>query len=89
MLNSSASREPLLMRALLCAALIGFCAHALHAIEWPNDELSVYATLRGPLFGFSDDALFAFRSRNGRLYPLRRAAPADILPRGWAERASP
>ena len=34
MLNSSARREPLLMRALLCAALIGFGAHALHAIGW-------------------------------------------------------
>jgi two-component system, cell cycle response regulator len=32
LLNSSARREPPLMRALLCAALIGFCAHALHAI---------------------------------------------------------
>jgi ATP-dependent helicase/nuclease subunit A len=28
------------------------------AIEWPDDELRVYATLRGPLFAFSNDALF-------------------------------
>ncbi len=30
---------------------------ALKAIEWPDDALSVYATLRGPLFGFSDSEL--------------------------------
>ena len=32
-----------------------------YAIEWPDDELRVYATLRGPFFAFSDDALFAYR----------------------------
>ncbi|MEM6956044.1 MAG: UvrD-helicase domain-containing protein, partial [Myxococcota bacterium] len=30
---------------------------ACGAIEWPEDTLRVYATLRGPLYGFSDDAL--------------------------------
>ncbi|MEO0422685.1 MAG: UvrD-helicase domain-containing protein [Pseudomonadota bacterium] len=35
--------------------------NALTAIEWPDDELRVYATLRGPLFAFSDEALLAFR----------------------------
>ncbi len=34
MLNNSAGREPLVMRALLCAALTGFGAHALHAVGW-------------------------------------------------------
>ncbi len=44
---------------------------ALNAIEWPDDELSVYATLRGPLFAITDDALLAFRAEVGRLHPLR------------------
>jgi ATP-dependent exoDNAse (exonuclease V) beta subunit len=35
--------------------------NAVTAIEWPDDELRVYATLRGPLFAFSDDALFIYR----------------------------
>jgi len=35
--------------------------NALTAVEWPDDELRVYATLRGPLFAFSDDALFVYR----------------------------
>jgi ATP-dependent exoDNAse (exonuclease V) beta subunit len=34
---------------------------ALAAIERPDDELSVYATLRGPLFGFADDELLVWR----------------------------
>ncbi len=34
---------------------------ALSAIEWPDDELSVYATLRGALFGITDDELLRFR----------------------------
>ncbi len=43
---------------------------ALAAIEWPDDELSVYATLRGPLFAFHDEDLVAFKHRFGALYPL-------------------
>ncbi len=34
---------------------------ALAAVEWPEDELAVFATLRGPLFGFSDDDLLVWR----------------------------
>lgn len=45
---------------------------ALEAIEWPDDELNVYATLRGPLFGITDEDLLCFRNRFGRLQPLRR-----------------
>jgi ATP-dependent helicase/nuclease subunit A len=40
---------------------------ALHAIEWPDDELSVYAVLRGPLFGIDDGMLLKFREQHGRL----------------------
>src|SRR5207247_7242794 len=35
--------------------------NALAAIEWPDDELRVFATLHGPLFAFGDEALLAFR----------------------------
>jgi ATP-dependent exoDNAse (exonuclease V) beta subunit len=46
--------------------------NALHAIEWPDDTLRVFATLRGPFLGFTDDVLLAFRHRIGALHPLRR-----------------
>lgn len=39
---------------------------ALRVIEWPAEALSVYATLRGPLFGFDDRCLFLFRQAGGR-----------------------
>ncbi len=45
--------------------------NALCAIEWPDDELRVYASLRGPLFALGDAALLAFRHRTGSLHPLR------------------
>src|SRR3989454_787171 len=34
---------------------------ALTAIEWPEDELSVFATLRGSLFAIPDSLLLRFR----------------------------
>jgi ATP-dependent exoDNAse (exonuclease V) beta subunit len=39
--------------------------NALVAIEWPDDELAVYATLRGPFFALGDDALLAYREAIG------------------------
>ncbi len=45
--------------------------NALCAIEWPDDELRVFATLRGPFFALSDAALLAYRHRAGSLHPLR------------------
>src|SRR6185436_18225351 len=36
---------------------------ALTAIEWPDDELSVYATLKGPLFAIGDEELVDYRQR--------------------------
>ena len=57
--------------------------NALAAIEWPDDELRVYATLRGPLFAFSDDALFAYRqtlSTDGELQ-IRRLHPMHPVDR--------
>ena len=50
---------------------------AAQAIEWPDDELSVFAALRGPLFALGDDALLLWRERQGRFHPLRR--PPDAL----------
>jgi ATP-dependent exoDNAse (exonuclease V) beta subunit len=44
---------------------------ALTAIEWPDDELAVYGTLRGPLFAVGDEALLEYRQRGGRLHPFR------------------
>ena len=39
---------------------------ALAAIEWPDDELSVFATLRGPFFAISDEDLLEWAYRFGR-----------------------
>ncbi|MFZ5445935.1 MAG: UvrD-helicase domain-containing protein [Myxococcota bacterium] len=43
---------------------------ALFAIDRPDDEFSVYATLRGPFFAFPDEQLFAFKAW-AKLSPLR------------------
>ena len=44
---------------------------ALAAVEHPDDELSVFATLRGSLFAIEDAALLEYHHRFGRLHPLR------------------
>jgi len=46
--------------------------NALLAIERPGDELSVFATLRGPLFALEDGQLLAYRERAGGLHPFGR-----------------
>jgi ATP-dependent exoDNAse (exonuclease V) beta subunit len=60
---------------------------ALAAIEWPDDELSVFATLRGALFGIGDEELLDWKQRAradgyGTLDPFRipEAPPAHLLP---------
>lgn len=45
---------------------------ALTAIEWPDDALSVFATLRGPFFAVPEEELFAW---HGRGYGFR---PHDV-----------
>jgi len=45
---------------------------ALEAIEWPDDELSVYAVLRGPLLSVSDEEILCFRHEFSRLRPMQR-----------------
>jgi ATP-dependent helicase/nuclease subunit A len=44
---------------------------ALTAIEWPDDELSVFATLKGSLFALRDDVLLEYRQQVGHLHPFR------------------
>lgn len=50
---------------------------ALTAIEWPDDELSVFATLKGSLLGIRDDVLLEYRHKFGRFHPFR--LPTDPL----------
>ncbi len=52
--------------------------NAVCAIEWPEDELRLFATLRGPFFAFGDDTLLSFRKRIGVLHPLRRYPPEEL-----------
>ena len=52
---------------------------ALNAIEWPDDDLSLYATLRGGLFAISDNLLLRYKDRVGSLHPFH-PIPMDIEP---------
>lgn len=56
---------------------IGTIRVALRAIEWPDDELSVYAVLRGALFFIPDSDLFKFRQQHGHFTPFFK--PPDDL----------
>ena len=50
---------------------------ALAAIEWPDDELSVFATLRGALFAIGDEELLEYRHSQAKaLHPFR--VPGDL-----------
>jgi ATP-dependent helicase/nuclease subunit A len=57
---------------------------ALAAIEWPDDQLSVFATLKGPFFAIADEDLLEWRHRFGRLHPfhppLDPPAPGHLAP---------
>ena len=44
---------------------------ALAAIEWPDDELSVFATLRGALFAIDDETLLEYRHHHHGFHPFR------------------
>jgi ATP-dependent exoDNAse (exonuclease V) beta subunit len=60
---------------------------ALAAIEWPDDELSVFATVRGALFAIGDDDLLEYRHAYAKaLHPFRVPAdlPAHLQPIGDA-----
>lgn len=51
--------------------------NALSAIEWPEDEFSIYATLRGPFFCLSDAQLLVWRQTIGPLHPFSPAAAEE------------
>ena len=55
---------------------------ALAAIEWPDDELSVFATLRGPLFAIGDEELLDWKQRFGTFHPFKpgNPGPAHLEP---------
>ena len=52
---------------------------ALMAIEWPDDQLSVFATLRGALFALGDEELLEYHARERRFHPFR-LPPPEALP---------
>jgi ATP-dependent helicase/nuclease subunit A len=62
---------------------------ALTAIEWPEDELSVYATLHGPLFALGEEELLEYHSLTRAFHPYRvpEALPERLEPIGTALRA--
>jgi len=55
---------------------------ALAAIEWPDDELSVFATLRGALFAVGDEELLDWKRQYRVFHPFRvpRDVPAHLEP---------
>ncbi|MBV9481523.1 MAG: UvrD-helicase domain-containing protein [Acidobacteria bacterium] len=55
---------------------VGTMRAALSALEWPDDALSVYATLRGSLFAINDADLLAYRTQFGYWHPFR--IPQDV-----------
>ena len=59
---------------------------ALAAVEWPDDELSVFATLRGSLFAVGDELLLEYHHRFGRLHPFRlpeELRGTTLAPSAW------
>ena len=50
---------------------------ALTAVEWPDDELSIFATLKGSLFAIDDGLLLRYRIEIGRLQPFAER-PDDL-----------
>jgi ATP-dependent exoDNAse (exonuclease V) beta subunit len=53
---------------------------ALTALEWPDDTLSLYATLRGSLFALSDADLLSYRAQFGRwqMFRIPDEMPDDL-----------
>ncbi|HQZ37600.1 MAG TPA: UvrD-helicase domain-containing protein [Vicinamibacterales bacterium] len=59
---------------------------ALTAIEWPEDELSVYATVHGPLFAVGEEELLEYHAVAGVFHPYRVSPdlPERLQPVGRA-----
>jgi ATP-dependent exoDNAse (exonuclease V) beta subunit len=55
---------------------------ALMAIEWPDDQLSVFATLRGALFAIGDEELLEYHHLCDSFHPFRvpDAVPTGLEP---------
>jgi ATP-dependent exoDNAse (exonuclease V) beta subunit len=55
---------------------------ALMAIEWPDDQLSVFATLRGALFAIGDEELLEYYQTSRTFHPFRvpDALPSHLQP---------
>ena len=66
---------------------VGTLRTALRAIEWPDDELSVFAVLRGSLYAVLDDTLLKFRNAHGRFHPIRELSE-DLDPEFFPIRAA-
>ena len=58
---------------------VGTIRTALRAIEWPDDELSVFAVLRGSLCAVLDDTLLRFKNAYGGFHPMGEL-PEDLDP---------
>jgi ATP-dependent exoDNAse (exonuclease V) beta subunit len=58
---------------------VGTIRAALRAVEWPDDELSVFAVLRGSLCSIPDDTLLRFKNAHGGFHPMREL-PEDLDP---------
>ncbi|MFN2532841.1 MAG: UvrD-helicase domain-containing protein, partial [Pyrinomonadaceae bacterium] len=57
--------------------------NSLTSIEWPDDELAAFATLRGPLFALTDAQLLSYRTICGTLHLFKQ--PPDDLPSSLVE----
>ena len=53
---------------------------ALSGIEWPDDELAVFAALRGALFAVGDEELFEWKQRFRVFHPFRIPPEIDQSP---------
>jgi len=55
---------------------------ALMAVEWPDDQLSIFATLRGALFAIGDEELLEYHRIAGRFHPFRvpESLPSGLEP---------
>jgi ATP-dependent helicase/nuclease subunit A len=62
--------------------------NALTAIEWPDDELKVFATLRGPFFALGDEALIIFRQHTNGDQNVRRLNPMKAIDRATLDPAA-
>jgi ATP-dependent helicase/nuclease subunit A len=63
-------------RSIFASEELSTLGSALRAIEWPDDTLAVYATLRGDLFGLTDAQLLRFKNEVGPLSARQSQATA-------------